>query len=584
MNAMMTTTTTTTEAEVTHPETTTTTNTSVVRGNNVELSGNTTMAAQALTFLLTGWNKYGLVERSMYHLDLMSSLILPPQETASSFSALNNQNNSEKEKLEDEVMLASSQQQHRRRRSSVKKVDVEVMVQKNFQFQSSSDGIQNQALPSSCGVTKILECIPVLSVSNTSSSFQSRLSKKARRKLRKRLIAFNQQADENYYMHMNIGAVSNVDDDDNRERNNKDKVYSRIYEPKDSIPLKVTPGTRVSFCYDVARIVICVDASPALTSSLLTTRPIRNNSRDFTCCCPIDNLGEMIMIFMKAIIAPVETSGQNGVFFPDILVSVIAVYSITSESNLLSENEQVPVNNDVSILVKSFQVENEQSADILGAKVSEWARGELESGISSRLSQSVLEPMRHPNTIVANSSMSKVLAACEETLRMMPPEARPIVIVATACSIECESVTLNDPIWRDVPIHIFDLSPSTKKDYDPFFTPIQILHNLQISCYKEALYQLCDSKSGRVFDLSLLSEAAEVVAGRVAPDSRFYSDPFLASKRRSMYANALQWYVLFSISPLTPMSGLGSGRSTSLIKKGQYGYGDELSQSQYSTK
>ena len=89
---------------------------------NVDDVGDTAIAAQSLSFLLTGWNKYGIVERSMYHLDLMSSLILP----GSSLESVK-----EKEKVSDVSILHQQHGQHRRR-SSVKKIDLEMVQQQQL--------------------------------------------------------------------------------------------------------------------------------------------------------------------------------------------------------------------------------------------------------------------------------------------------------------------------------------------------------------------------------------------------------------------------------------------------------------------
>ena len=521
---------------------------------NVDDVGDTAIAAQSLSFLLTGWNKYGIVERSMYHLDLMSSLILP----GSSLESVK-----EKEKVSDVSILHQQHGQHRRR-SSVKKIDLE-MVQQQQQQQSlmSSDETQNHYLPTYCGVIKILECIPVLPVS--SNGTQSRLPKRLRRNLRRSLLKFNQHADESYYKQTTS----------NEEYNgSKNQLYSRIYEPKTSMPLAVAPGTRMSFCYDVTRIVICVDASSALTSSLLSPKTSKRDE-----CCPIDNLEKMITTYMQAIISPIEISGQNTTFVPDILVSIFAVYAVTNDQISPNSDEKVPECEDISILVKCFQVDSRQSVLILGSKVRAWLRGEVEHGITSRLSKA----MKASNNVFTESSIRKLLSASEVVLRIMPLEARPIVIIATACMIQCECETsLNDPTWRDIPIHIFDLSQLSSSSNQQIVTPTEILQKLHLAHCKESLYQLCESKSGRVFDWPLLSEAAVVLVGKISPSSRFYSDPFLASKRRSMYVNILQWYTLFSVSPLSPATGSGYGRSISFNRKSQTG--DELSLSQYSMK
>ena len=58
--------------------------------------------------------------------------------------------------------------------------------------------------------------------------------------------------------------------------------------------------------------------------------------------------------------------------------------------------------------------------------------------------------------------MQKMLTASKVALETMPLDAKPAILIVTACNITCDTGTkdrFNDPSWRDISIHLLDLSP-----------------------------------------------------------------------------------------------------------------------------
>ena len=87
--------------------------------------------------------------------------------------------------------------------------------------------------------------------------------------------------------------------------------------------------------------------------------------------------------------------------------------------------------------------------------------------------------------------------------------------------------------------------------------------SLCISDDSEALHDACKATGGCFLDEALLRSASCIIAGQVPvpastaststtndPSSQFHNDWYFAFKRRTCRPNALQWYTLFSLSPL----------------------------------
>jgi hypothetical protein len=54
------------------------------------------------------------------------------------------------------------------------------------------------------------------------------------------------------------------------------------------LPLRINSTTRVSFAYEITRIVFLVDASPSMTSTFGVTQT--GSADEACCCCPLDRL------------------------------------------------------------------------------------------------------------------------------------------------------------------------------------------------------------------------------------------------------------------------------------------------------
>ena len=117
--------------------------------------------AQHLTFVLTNHQKYGIVERAMYHFDAMSPSILPG---SSSF-----EDEGENEEIHNDVENGS-------------------------RFDGIETGTRIES--SYCGVVKLLECVPVLP-QNTGSAvqMQQKVKQQQRKALRRSVNDFNKLAE-----------------------------------------------------------------------------------------------------------------------------------------------------------------------------------------------------------------------------------------------------------------------------------------------------------------------------------------------------------------------------------------------------
>jgi hypothetical protein len=124
---------------------------------------------------------------------------------------------------------------------------------------------------------------------------------------------------------------------------------------------------------------------------------------------------------------------------------------------------------------------------------------------------------------------------------------------------------INDSERVDTPLVVLDLSSSSSHlpvtpseqfhdktsflSYDPGSSSNFPLH---LSDESELLFGVCRATGGAFFDLELLKEAAHTVAGKVSENSPIIDDSYFSFKRRALRPNAIQWYTLFSLSPLTP--------------------------------
>jgi hypothetical protein len=274
-----------------------------------------------------------------------------------------------------------------------------------------------------------------------------------------------------------------------------------------------------------------------------------------------------------------------------------------SSGNTAEENEPPPA----SLLVRDYFIHDKASAEQLCQRIEKWALGEVESEIARRLNH------HHCNCNVSNShaadpwnmplhssSLQDLLNAGDAALSTMSSAARPVIVVATdGRSVSCGAIidivhNSGDADRVDVPLIVLDLSSPTS--HEPVWTnshnntnnigsscsssggtysiqaaaatktiladhkfsllnydPGGAMFPLYLSDDTESLYGICKATGGCFFDGALLHEAARTRAGQVErPDSVLAMDHFFAFRRHATRPNAVQWYTLFSLSPLTP--------------------------------
>jgi hypothetical protein len=368
-----------------------------------------------------------------------------------------------------------------------------------------------------CGVVSLLECVP-------------KAAKYRRRDLRSHIFNFNMHAHQ-------------------VQRDNK----VACHEPS-HLPLKCSPSTRVSFAYEVTKVAFCLDASP----TLVTTFGNGLGGIDDDVCCALDRLGDMARTFFKALVKPITApwlADPKG-WRPIIAVTVVAVYP------------NVAGGSDTSLLVRDFRVHDIDSAERLSKEIAQWALKEVENEITRRMSHTSTGGYDSWSRLSPSSSLRDIFDAGDVALSLLPSHARPCIVLATDCrSVTCEHIldVINDSERVDTPLVVLDLSSSSSHlpvppaeqfqdktsllSYDPGSSSNFPLH---LSDESELLFGVCRATGGAFFDSELLKDAAHTVAGKVSENSLIIHDSYFAFKRRALRPNAIQWYTLFSLSPLTP--------------------------------
>jgi len=377
-----------------------------------------------------------------------------------------------------------------------------------------------------CGVAALLECIPSLSV--------NQLTKRQRKTLKNLIKQFNDEA-------LTVQTEKRL----------------ACHQPS-YLPLPLNPITRLACAYELTKVAFCLDASPTLVSMF-------GAGNDNDVCCSLDRLPEMVRIFFMSMIEPIVLpymGGNQTGWTPILAVTVIAVYP------------RGPDTSNSSLLVRDFRVYDRNSALEISKKIGEWALGEVESQISTRLSSrgaaSACDGYDSWTIPKYSTNFRDVLEAGDVALSLLPVEARPCIVVATdARSVACDGILdlFADNRRHDTPLFLLDLSASkshlrtgiltnegTCSDsslllYDPGGSSAFPLH---LSDDSESLYGICKATGGAFFDMELLIEAANNLAGQLPDRSPLAADQYLVNRRRTMKPNALQWYVLFSLSPLSP--------------------------------
>ena len=365
-----------------------------------------------------------------------------------------------------------------------------------------------------CGVVSLLECVPKAA--------------KYRRKdhLRSHILSFNMHAQQ---VHQDAKVA--------------------CHEPA-YLPLKLSPYTRVSFAYEVTKVAFVLDASPTLVTTF-------GHKMGDDACCALDNLDDMTRTFFKALVKPITApwlADPKG-WRPIIAVTVLAVYP------------NVAGTSDTSLLVRDFRVYDIDSAERLSKEIGRWALKEVENDIALRMSHTGNGGFDSWSRPPPSSSLRDIFDAGDAALSLLPSHARPCMVLATDCrSVMCENIldVFNESARVDIPLVVLDLSSSSSHvpmpeavildetsllSFDPGSSSNFPLYQSDDS---EHLFGLCRATGGAFFDSELLKEAARTVAGKASADSPITADSYFAFKRRVLRPNAIQWYTLFSLSPLTP--------------------------------
>ena len=443
-----------------------------------------------------------------------------------------------------------------------------------------------------CGVVSLLECI----------AGGTQTERAARRVLRSKHREFNTRAQAAWGR--GSSSVNTSSSKQQRNDNNKSRSSSvgnviqrrRCYQPR-HLPLPLNPNTRVTFAYELTSIAIVVDASPSLTSTTFETNHNNMSSNFFDslgggeekssksfattttfsedgCCVPLDRLGSTLKTYLLGLVQPIDippvaVSGKGvafGRWCPNLAVTVVAAYPPTSNGDEAS----------AGLLVRDFRVTDEMSALELVRQIERWALREVESTIAdrlcggevdfeykdgmSRLGSFALPPIHQLTSSSSSkrSSVNQLLSVGDAALRTLPPEGRPIILVASDChNLECTStfefLTATDR--ADVPLSVIDLSLNSSGQ-----------DGLNAYDFSSSLPDTCQMSGGIFLHRELLESCVKAKAGfparqksdnqmtqhQLLEQSRFQGDVHFCSKKRSIRPNALQWYTLFILSPFTP--------------------------------
>ena len=401
-----------------------------------------------------------------------------------------------------------------------------------------------------CGVVALLECVP-------SSVGDSRVSK---RLLRSRCREFNTRAQKAWNRRGGNAAKKQTKRSmDNIVEGHVSLSGRHCHQPR-HLPLPLNPSTRVTFAYELTSIAVVVDASPSLTAAVFLDGGYELNDG---CCVPLDRLGSLLTAYFKGLVEPIEVPPVSvtgmGVAFgrwtPNLSITVVAAYPPSRGHH-----------GSASLLVRDFRVVDEQSAVELGRQVERWALHDVEgviadrlggghfgNGLGGRSSQGSGLSMNIDSQVgtwaSVRSCMKDLLEAGDAALATLPKEGRPVILIASDClNVHCGGVFdhLAETARSDVPISVINLSTLGDSGSISSF-PLDVSDDSKMIC--DAARQ-----SGGVFlDAISLHSYTGMIAGSSANESApFQGDAHFFSKKRSIRPNALQYYTLFSLSPLTP--------------------------------
>ena len=385
----------------------------------------------------------------------------------------------------------------------------------------------------SCGVISLLECVTPESMKFI----------KKRKRLNKRINEFNKTAVQTKQKFLQDG-----------------KDY--CHQPP-RLPCSISFNTRVMFAYELTRMVLCIDASPTLTSTFGNLGNISDGA-----IMPMDRIHDMVKKYFTGLIQPIdggfivinqnESSSSTDMqkWIPELAVTVMACFPIAMCTD---ENKMVHV------LVSDYRVKDEESANNIADKISDWVSVEIESEIASRVGKV------GGRLDCSASSLRHMIDACDVALANLPSEGRPCIVLATDCrSVHCDGILdlVKDRCLKDTPINVLDLSngfshrtgnanvdrKSSKLSRSLTDDPDgPSSFSLIMPDDSEALYNACKCTHGYFLDTNRLSEAVETKAGSVLGQSTFHNDVYFSAKKRTLRPNALQWHTVFSLSPCCPL-------------------------------
>ena len=468
--------------------------------------------ALAATFLLRDYENYGLSERVRYHFHLMevlgdSAALLAAAETNKDYRE---DNFSSEPQNRESIGNKQQQQQQQQQRITVS--------------ERSTDASSSR--PPQCGIAQVLECIP--------SVHHNRLSRQQRSFLKTSLMQLNQRLDASDLPCM---------------------------EPT-RLPVRLNAQTRVSFAYETTRVALLIDASPSMTATFGVSQM---ESTDDGCCCPMDRLPGMARTLIHALAEQVPLPYRQGYWQPKLSITVLAVYpAVNGDEN----------GDRTSLLVRDWTVSDSSSAETLSRHLQDWVFHTVEEEVASRVRRRTSKSLGinletfADGKILAPTTFTDWWQAGKAALAALTSAARPCIIVATDGRSVSTDRGLDDPDGRDTPVFILDLSspvqPRQSED-----NPMQLMQSmmqedpgadfpLYMSDDREALFHISRTTGGCLWDRALLFEAANTRVGQVPPDSPLAVDQYLGKLVRKhqphmIRPNAVQWYTLFSLSPLSPV-------------------------------
>lgn len=457
--------------------------------------------ALAVTFLLRDYDNYGVSERIRYHLHLSevlgdSATLLTAAETNKDYS--------------EHSSLVASQ----------KSVDTESKTGSDA-GNSTHGRVLRQEAP--CGIARVLECVPTL--------HHNRLTRQQRSFLKTSLVQLNQRLDE---------------------------VQLPCSEPS-RLPLHLNSSTRVSFAYEITRVVLLIDASPSMTATFGVAA--MDSSKD-TYCCPMDRLPDMTKMLFHSLAEKVPLPFRQGFWQPKLSVSVLAVYPRVRGDPHAART---------SILVRDWAVSDAASVETLITHLKGWVLNSVEAEISSRVhlygdtGDFNFGPSFSEEQSASPTTFLDWWQAGKAALDALTSAARPCIIVATDGRSVSTDRALDGIDDRDIPFFLLDLSSPSRSRNGHGTTGARSMMQedpgadfpLFMSDDREALFHISRTTGGCMWDKDLLEEAARTRVGHVAPDSPLAMDQYLGKLVRKhqphmVRPNIVQWYTLFSLSPLSP--------------------------------